>query len=419
MKRLIAWTVLLAVLGLAAVAAGIPALNYLKERQRVAYREVDVSRGRIVAVVNSTGTVQPVRSVLVGAAVSGPIKDIFVNFNDEVKKGDLLARIDPLIFDANVARDKAALATRHAELERAKALLQQAKNDESRARALRAENKNFLSDAELDQYVFNRISLEAQVVVAETNVDQAVANLKTSDIYLAYTEIRSPEDGIVIDRKVDPGQTVAASFQTPDLFVVAPDMKKEMLVFASVDEADIGMIRLAKEAGQPVHFTVDAWPDELFTGKITQIRQSATTTQNVVTYPVVVSAANPDLKLINKMTASVSFQLKEMADVLRVPNAALRFFPAREQVRPEDRAILDSKTPAAGEVDEQAEKMRSAEEKAELRRKRQRRHIWVVDGDFLRAVEITTGISDNNYTEIVAGELREGQKVVTGLLPRT
>jgi len=151
---------------------------------------------------------------------------------------------------------------------------------------LRAENKTFISDAEMDQFKFNRMSLEAQLVVAETTVDQAQANLDNSLANLGYTEIRSPEDGIIIDRKIDPGQTVAATFQTPDLFVVAPDMKKEMLVYASVDEADIGLIQDAMQTEQPVSFTVDAYPDDLFEGKISQIRKSSTTTQNVVTVPV-------------------------------------------------------------------------------------------------------------------------------------
>ena len=151
----------------------------------------------------------------------------------------------------------------------------------------------------------------------------------TSEANLDYTEIRSPVDGIVIDRKIDPGQTVAATFQTPELFIVAPDMRKEMHVFASVDEADIGLIRDAQESGQPVRFTVDAYPDDLFEGKIFQIRKSSTTTQNVVTYPVVVSAPNPDLKLLPGMTASISFQVaRDATNVLRIPNAALRFYPA-------------------------------------------------------------------------------------------
>src|SRR5262249_35270251 len=153
-------------------------------------------------------------------------------------------------------------------------------------------------------------------------------------------EIRAPVDGVVIDRKIDPGQTLAAQFQTPELFIIAPDMKKEMYVMASVDEADIGLIRRAQESNQPVHFTVDAYPDDLFEGKIGQVRMNSTTTQNVVTYPVVVTAPNPDMKLMPGLTANISFQISEKKDTIRIPNAALRFYPKPEQVRPEDRLLL-------------------------------------------------------------------------------
>jgi HlyD family secretion protein len=418
MYRFLKWAGI--AIGLLAVlcAASIPIGNYLKERRRVNYREADVTRGRIVAVVNATGTVKPVRLVNVGAFVSGPIKEVYVVHNDEVKKGDKLALIDPLIYDAAVDRDQAALDTRVADLERALALLEQAGNDLERANKLRAVNTSYLSDTELDQFRFNHKSLKAQYNVAKASVVQAKAQLANSLANKEYTVIVSPEDGVVIDRKVDPGQTVAASFQTPDMFVVAPDMRKEMWVFANVDEADIGLIREAKESNQPVRFTVDSYPDDLFTGKIAQIRQSATTTQNVVTYPVIVSAPNPELKLMPSMTANLSFQLREKDKVLRVPNAALRFFPVREQVRPEDRHLLDTKAAVQGEAEDQTDSKRSAEEKAEMRKKRHRRHVWVVDGDFLRGVEIVTGLSDNNNTEVVSGELTEKDKVVTGIQPR-
>src|SRR4029079_17956091 len=175
--------------------------------------------------------------------------------------------------------------------------------------------------------------------LALTTVDQAQANLDTSEANLSYTDIVSPVDGVVIDSTVAPGQTVAASFQTPELFSVAPDMRQEMRVFASVDEADIGLIRQAQQTGQPVRFTVDAYPDDLFEGKIFQIRKNSTTTQNVVTYPVVVSAANPDLKLLPGMTANLSFEVAAKTDTLRIPNAALRYFPQRDLVRTEDRVL--------------------------------------------------------------------------------
>jgi HlyD family secretion protein len=411
-------TVVLLVLGGAGAAAFPSVQAYWKERRRVQYRQAEVTRGHIITVVNSTGTVQPVLSVPVGSFVSGPIEQLNADFNQEVKKGDLLAKIDPRLIEANVARDRASLATRKAEVERAKALLQQATNDENRASALRKERKDFISDTEMDQYKFNRLSLAAQLLVAEASVDQAIANLKQSEANLDYTEIRAPVSGIVINRKIDEGQTLAAQFQTPELFIIAPDMKTKMHILASVDEADIGQIRAAQTRGLPVRFTVDAYPDDLFEGAIFQIRMSSTTTQNVVTYPVIVAAPNPDLKLLPGMTASLSFQIDETKDTLRVPNAALRFYPQREQVRPEDRKLLEGGDREDKEDNDSTSARRSATEKAEARRNRHRRHVWVKDGDFLKAVEVVTGASDNKYTALVSGELKIGDPLVTGIQPK-
>jgi HlyD family secretion protein len=418
MKRLFKLCGILAVIATIVGASFGPAARYWKERRRPHYRQEALTRGRIVASVNSTGTVKPVQSVTVGSFVSGPIDKLYVDFNDEVKKNQVMAKIDPRVYQAQVDRDKATWVTQVAGVEKAKAQLQQAKNDEERAVRLRAENKGFIADTEMDQYKFNRLSLAAALAVAEASVEQAKGTLDQSLAQLGYTEIRSPVDGMVIDRKVDPGQTVAASFQTPELFIVAPDLRKEMYVFASVDEADIGQIREAQRRGQPVRFTVDAYPDDLFVGKIFQVRKSSTTTQNVVTYPVVVSAPNPDLKLLPGMTASISFQVGAAANVLRLPNAALRFYPQREQVRLEDRKLLEGAGPSADQDSDRPESMLSAEDKAEIRRRRNRRHVWVVDGDFLRAVEVVTGLSDTKHTELVSGDVREGQELVTGLQPK-
>lgn len=196
-----------------------PLLAYWKERNRTNYRLASVSRGPIVSVVNSTGTVKPVLSVSVGSVVSGPIEALYVEFNEEVKKGQLLAKIDPRIYEAAVARDRAVLNNQKAQVKRVAALLQQAKNDEARAQSLRDENKDFISDTEMDKYKFSRMSQETELTVAESSVEQAEANLNNSEANLGYTEIRSPVDGIIIDRKIDPGQTLAAQFQTPELFI--------------------------------------------------------------------------------------------------------------------------------------------------------------------------------------------------------
>lgn len=410
--------VVLVAAGAAGAAGYQPALKYWKERQRIHYQEEEVTHGRIVFAVNSTGTVQPVLSVHIGSFVSGPIEELKVEFNQQVRKGDLLAKIDQKLYISNVQRDEAILITRQADVERVKALLQQAVNDERRATELRAKNKDFVSDTEMDQFKFNRRSLDAQVKVAEASVKQAQASLDNSKVNLDYTEIRAPVDGVVIDRKIDPGQTLAAQFQTPELFIIAPDMKKEMYVIAAVDEADIGLIRQAKESGQPVHFTVDAYPDDLFTGKIAQVRMNSTTTQNVVTYPVVVSAPNPDMKLMPGLTANLSFQISEKADAVKIPNAALRFFPKPEQVRPDDRPLLEGANPQADKDKQTTEAVPSAQDKVAANRLRNRRHVWVLDGDLLRAVEVVTGISDSKFTEVVSGDLQSGSKVVTGIKDR-
>ncbi len=413
MKLLLKTAILLGVLGAGTYFAYAPVMAYWKSRNKVYFRTAEVERGEIVSVVNSTGTIQPVLRVEVGSFVSGPIKDLFADFNQEVAEGEILAKIDPRLYEAAVARETASLKTRKAEIARVEALLEQAANEEKRALELRARHKDFISDTELDQIVANHKSLKAQLEVAEAAVDQAQASLENAELNLEYTDIRSPVAGRVIDRKIDRGQTLAAQFQTPQLFVVAPDMEEEMHVFASVDEADIGLIRNAKDCDALVEFTVDAYPDDLFTGKIDEIRFNPTTVQNVVTYPVVVKAPNPELKLLPGMTANISFQIEKRGDVLKVPNAALRFYPEREQVREEDRKLLEG----GGDDDETDSEIdnRSAAEEAKARKERNRRHVWIIEGEFLRAVAIETGISDSQFTELVAGELKQGQRLVTGV----
>ncbi|MBI2477131.1 MAG: efflux RND transporter periplasmic adaptor subunit [Planctomycetia bacterium] len=391
----------LLLVGGACAAAYKPATDYWKKRNRPIWKQAETKRGTIVSVVNSTGTVKPVLSVQIGSFVSGPIKELFVD----------------RIYEASVARDRAFLATSEAEVDRAVAQLQQAINNEARALSLQEENEDFISDQELDQLKFNRIALEATLEVAKASIDQAQANLDNSLANLGYTEIRSPVSGMIIDRKIDPGQTLAAQFQTPELFVVAPDMREKMHIYASVDEADIGLIREAQEKGRPVQFTVDAYRDDLFEGRIAEIRFSSTELQNVVTYPVIVAAPNPDLKLLPGMTASISFRVDESEDVIRIPNAALRFYPDVKHVREEDKKLLEGKD-WEREADENDEAVVSAIERADARKKRNRRHVWVVDGEFLKATEVETGLSDSKYTELVSGDLKEGQKLVTGVEPK-
>lgn len=418
MKSLLRITVfVLLLIGLGAVAYG-PAMTYWKERNRVKWKTVAVVTGDIKSAVNSTGSIKPVLSVKVGSFVSGPIEKLHVDFNQEVMEGELLAEIDTRIYDAAVARDQAQLDTRIAEVKRAEAQLAQARRDEKRAMNLFAENSRFISQAEIDQVRFNREGLEALVAVAEAAVKVSIATLDNSKAQLAYTKIVSPVSGVVIDRKIDPGQTLAAQFQTPELFTVAPNIREKIHVFATVDEADIGLIREAQHKGNRVSFTVDAYPDDLFEGEIEQIRLSSTTTQNVVTYPVVVAAPNEDLKLLPGMTASISFNIDQREDILKIPNAALRFFPPEKNVREEDRKLLEGQAKDGDESASTSETTLAADERSDLRKRRNRRHVWIEDGDFLRAVEVVTGISDSRYTELIEGDLKPGQTLVTGIEPK-
>ena len=369
--------------------------------------------------VNSTGTVQPKLRVAIGSFVSGPILELNAEFNQEVKKDDVLARVDPMVYEANYVRDKASYESRIADVDRVKAQLQQAINDEKRAVSLRQEDSSFIAQAEMDKYKFARLSLVAQLKSAETSVDQAKAQMENSFAYLNYTIIKAPVDGIIINKKIDKGQTVAASFQTPELFVIAPDMKTEMHVHASVDEADIGQIANAQRKGYPVSFTVDAYPDELFEGHIHEVRLNSSSVQNVVTYPVIVSAANPEMKLLPGMTASLSFQVAIRDDVIKIPNSALRFYPDAKYVRTEDLGILEGHREKSANRDDddaqQAAKSMSADERTELRKRRDHRHVWVQQDDKLRAVSVVTGLNDNHHTELIEGDLKVGDILVTGI----
>jgi HlyD family secretion protein len=289
-----------------------------------------------------------------------------------------------------------------------------------RAMELRHENRDFISQAEIDKFTYSCDSLAAQLDLADAAVKQAAAQLAFTVAQLGYTNIVAPEDGVIINRKIDPGQTVAAQFQTPEMFVLAPDMRKELYVHASVDEADIGLIQDAQKKTLPVTFTVDAHPNDLFVGTIQEIRLSSTTTQNVVTYPVVVSVPNPDLKLLPGMTASISFEVDRRSNVLKVPNAALRFFPQAQHVRDQDKPLLEGQQHADnGNTDEGAANMLSADERASARQKRNRRHVWVADELKLRAIEVQTGLSDSRFTELVQGALKLNDKLVIGIQPAT
>jgi HlyD family secretion protein len=417
MKTLLKVVVVLGILGGIGYASYPPLMAYLANRNKTEWRLQTVELGDIVQAVNSTGKVEPIKRVSVGATVSGPIAELLVDFNTKVTAGQVLARIDPRLYKSGMERDMATLRTRQAEVARAEAMLQQATNDERRSGQLNKTRDGFISEAEIDQFRFARMMREAELQVAEMNVEQAQAQLDNSQANLAYTEIQAPCDGIVIDKKIDVGQTLAAQFQTPEMFVVAPEMDQRMHIYASVDEADIGWIRRAQELGQLVRFTVDAYPDELFDqGRIVQVRLSSKEEQNVITYPVIVETPNTDLKLLPGMTANLSFQIHKKEKVTKIPNPALRFYPPREKVHPDDVKILDGFEDQKQFAD--SPKMVSADEKAQNSKALSKRHVWVDDGKYLRAREVQIGISDNRYTELIEGELQVGDALVIGEKPK-
>jgi HlyD family secretion protein len=366
-KLLVAGTVLIIICAVAAFVLFRDKGNSPK------YRTEKVTRGDIVTTVTATGTVNAVTTVLVGTQVSGTIKKIYVDFNSPVRKGELIAQIDPALFDEQVAQAKANLLAAKANVEKAEASLLDAKRTRDRNAELFL--KNLIARSDFDTADTNHETAKASVSAARAQVAQAEAALKNAETNLGYTRIVSPVDGTVVSRNVDVGQTVAASFQTPTLFTIAQDLTK-MQIDTSVDEADIGKVKV----GQDVEFTVDAYADVTFKGKVGQVRIAPITVQNVVTYDVVITVDNPDIKLKPGMTANVSIIVAEKKDVLKIPNAAIRFRPS---------------------------------DKTKPRQLQKGTGIWVLENEKVKRLPVTVGISDGNFSELIAGDLREGQDVVT------
>ena len=343
------------------------------------YGTEKVTRGDIVSTITATGAVNAVTTVLVGTQVSGTIKDIYVDFNSPVKKGQLIAQIDPAIFDAQVAQARANLLAAKANVEKAVVALADAKRTLNRQKELFAKNLVARSDVDAAETAYDTAG--TQVSAAKAQVSQAEAALRIAETNLRYARIISPVNGIVVSRNVDIGQTVAASFQTPTLFNIAQDLTK-MQVDSSVAEADIGKIQV----GQPVEFTVDAYPDSPFQGSVSEIRNAPITVQNVVTYDVVVKVDNPEMKLKPGMTANVSIIVSSKKNVLRIPNAALRFRPS------EKRDMAKQKEKGNG--------------------------VWVLENKTLKRIAVTTGISDGMYTELLSDKIREGQELIVESLAK-
>jgi HlyD family secretion protein len=364
-----------------------------------------VERGKIVAKVTATGTLSALVTVQVGSQVSGRIAELRADFNSTVKKGQLIAKIDPQLFQATVEQQRANLVAAQGNLAKARAQAIDAKRQADRARELAA--KQLIAQADADTAISNADALAAAVQAAEGTVGQTKAALSSAEVNLAYTNILSPTNGTVISRNVDVGQTVAASLQAPTIFVIAEDLAK-MQVDTNVAEADVGRLR----SGMGATFTVDAYPSEVFRGAVRQIRNAPQTVQNVVTYDAVIDVDNAELKLKPGMTANVTFVYAEKDDVLKVPNAALRFKPPPGLLGDAGGA----KAPTGGGAQAAGATGRGPVSGTRPGEPLDRRTVWAYEDDKPTTHRIRTGISDGTWTEVVEGDLKAGDLVITDVL---
>ena len=356
----------IAVIGLSGI--GI-AHNLIKNR--ITYETTPLERCTITQVVEASGTINPVNTVSVGSVVSGLIESIYVDYNSQVKKGQLLAQIDPRNFQASVEQNTAQVQNAEANMAKIQAVTEMSRKTYVRYKNLY--KKNFIAKSELDQAESDYLSNKAQIASAAAQISQARANLATAKTNLGYTKIIAPVDGTIIARKIDIGQSVAASFQAPELFTIAQDLTK-MQIEVSVSEADIGKVAV----GQEVTYTLDGYQDCVFKGKVTQVRISPTTVSNVVTYTVIVEVDNEDLKLIPGMTANVSIITHKSENVLCAPSIALKYNPNTDGTRYKNQGI------------------------------------WILSDKKQKRVNIETGASDDTNIEIKSKELHEGDKIITG-----
>ena len=337
------------------------------------YMTAPLERGSITQIVSANGTLNPVKLVNVGSQVSGIVKKLYADFNDHVQAGQILLELDPALNQAQLQQSMANVSN-------AKASLELALANETRMSTLYAQE--YVSRQDLDTAVQALKSAQAQLAVAEAQAERDRTNLD-------YTVIRSPVSGVVVSRLVDVGQTVAASFQAPTLFTIAQDLSK-MQIDSSYAEADVGSIRV----GQPTTFRVDAFPDRSFNGVVRQVRLNPTTQQNVVTYDVVIAVDNADQVLMPGMTAYVSILIAQRKDALLVPNAALRFRPS-EMKSGTGKPRGDSKTQVTGKDRGTADPSRTGT-------------VYVLENGQIKPVRIAVGITDNRFTEVLGGDLKEG-----------
>ncbi len=364
------WLIGLAVLlvGLAGAAAW-----WATHREApVHYATVPVTRGAVMRTVTATGTVNPVLTIIVGTYVSGVIQQLYCDYNTQVKQGQICAKIDPRPYQVVVDQDKANVDVAKAQLAKDKASLVYAQVNYQRNAKLA--ERQFVSQDVADNAKSAYEQAEAQVALDEATIEQRQAELDAANVNLDYTNIVSPVDGTVVSRNVTMGQTVAATFQTPTLFLIATDLTK-MEVDTNVSESDIGNAR----EGNKASFTVDAFPRRVFQGSVVQVRQSPQTVQNVVTYDVVVGVDNTDLALMPGMTASTQIIADQRADVVRVPDQALRYTPGGPGT-------------AAGETGQP--------------------HLWLLRDGRAVLVRVTLGLDDDSFTEIVSGDVKPGDQAI-------
>jgi HlyD family secretion protein len=387
MKKALPW--LLAVVLIAGVAFGV--LRYVRSRQPQGprYTTVNVDRGRIAARVTATGILSALVTVQVGSQVSGRIESIRVDFNSTVKKGQIVATIEPSLFQAAVEQARANDAAARANVDKSKAQAMDAERQYTRAKQL-GEQK-LIAQADVDTAEANYNIAKATVAASLAGVQQSAASLNQAFVNLKYATIYSPIDGVVISRSIDVGQTVAASLQAPTLFTIAQDLTK-MQVDTSVAEGDVGKIT----PGMKVSFTVDAYPGQRFDGSVRQVRDAAVTVQNVVTYDAVIDVDNGKRQLKPGMTATVTFTPAERTNVLRVPNAALRY-------RPPTRPAASSGAPKP----------------ATPLLPKDHRTVYRLSGKRAQPLDIQIGLTDGSLTEVVSGDLKEGDAVITELLTDT
>jgi len=371
---------------------------------KLSFTTVTVKRGEVAATIGATGTIEPLEVVDVGAQVDGLIRGFgndtdgkTVDYGSIVKKGALLAKIDDSVYAADLSVAKAGQLSAEANLEQMQAKLDQAAAEWKRAQELFA-NK-LMAQVDFDTDKANYEVAKANVSVAKSGIAQADADLEKAQRNVDFCTINSPVSGVIIDRRVNIGQTVVASLNAPSLFLIARDLTK-MQIWAAVNEADVGRIK----SGAPVTFTVDAFPDRQFAGTVGKVRLNATMTQNVVLYTVEINVENPDKLLLPYLTANVHFELSRQTNALIVPNAALRWSPSSlAEVAPDARGSkLIDPPDKAGPDSSPTQKGNSP------------RTLWIKSGDFVRPVEVTSGISDGSSTAVTSDDLHEGDDVVIG-----